>query len=88
MRQLSTTAGGANNNQAGLRSGDGHPDRRSACPISGLEVRVTPSTVDQGSCMALHRACPVQPAVAAHRDARNLSVSARPCPGAPPYCPV
>ena len=38
MRQLSTTAGGTNNDQAGLRSGDGNPDRRSACPISGPEA--------------------------------------------------
>jgi hypothetical protein len=38
--------------------------------------------------MALRRACPVQRSDAAHLDARTRSVSPRPCPGAPPFCPT
>ncbi len=38
--------------------------------------------------MALHGVCPVQRSHGAHLDARTRSVSARACPGAPPYCPM
>ena len=38
--------------------------------------------------MALHRARPVQRSNAAHLHTRNRSVSARPCLGAPPSCPM
>jgi hypothetical protein len=69
-------------------SGDGHPvagqqyDQR----LRGTEN--SERAVDQGSCMALHRACPVQRSHAANLDALHRSVSARPCPGAPPSCPT
>ena len=51
-------------------------------------MRAPRRVVDQCSCMALHNACPVQRSKAPHLDARNSSVSARPCPGAPPSCPM
>ncbi len=39
--------------------------------ISAPELPITPSTVDQGSCMALHSACAVQRSNAACLDVRN-----------------
>ena len=56
--------------------------------ISAPEGSSTRSGVDQCSCMALYRACPVQLSHGAHLDARTRSVSALPCPGAPPFCPM
>ncbi len=38
--------------------------------------------------MALHRARPGQRSNTACLEARNRSVSPRPCPGAPPFCPT
>ena len=56
--------------------------------ISAPEVGATSSAADQCSCMALHRACPVQRSNAASLDARTRSVWGRPCPGASPSCPM
>ncbi len=86
--QLSAPAGGGTTAASGRRRAATDSRSPVSSTFSDPEAPRTPSTVDQCSCMALHGACPMQRLLAAHLDARTRSVSARPCHGTPPFCPM